>query len=93
MPYHISDNTKKGCLYLLKHDLEFFSEIVPLLKPEFFDFPAYKNVFLGVRDYYEKYTKIPSDVALVDFIATSVSGADAKTIDYENTIAEIKTLS
>ena len=91
MPYHISDNTKKGCLYLLKHDLEFFSEIVPLLKPEFFDFPAYKNVFLGVRDYYEKYTKIPSDVALVDFIATSVSGADAKTIDYENTIAEINT--
>tara|TARA_Y100000004_G_C8922816_1_gene416215 strand:+ start:296 stop:1600 length:1305 start_codon:yes stop_codon:yes gene_type:complete len=91
MPYHISDNTKKGCLYLLKHDLEFFSEIVPLLKPEFFDFPAYKNVFLGVRDYYEKYRKIPSDFALVDFISTNVSGADAEGIDYENTIAEINT--
>jgi len=91
MPYHISDNTKKGCLYLLKHDLEFFSEIVPLLKPEFFDFPAYKNVFLGVRDYYEKYRKIPSDTALADFIITNVSGADAEAIDYENTISEINT--
>mgnify|MGYP003136880691 FL=1 len=91
MPYHISDNTKKGCLYLLKHDIEFFSEIVPLLKPEFFDFPAYKNVFLGVRDYYEKYRKIPSDTALADFITTNVSGADAEAIDYENTIAEINT--
>ena len=89
MPYHISDNTKKGCLYLLKHDLEFFSEIVPLLKPEFFDFPAYKHVFIGVRDYYDKYRKVPSDIALADFISTSVSGADANGIDYENTIAEI----
>ena len=91
MPYHISDNTKKGCLYLLKHDLEFFSEIIPLLKPEFFDFPAYKNVFLGVRDYYEKYRKIPSDTALADFITTNVSGADVEGIDYENTLAEINT--
>lgn len=89
MPYHISDNTKKGCLYLLKHDLEFFSEIVPLLKPEFFDFPAYKNIFLGVRDYYDKYRKLPSDIALADFIVTNVSGADSEGIDYENAIAEI----
>lgn len=89
MPYHISDNTKKGCLYLLKHDLEFFSEIVPLLKPEFFDFPAYKNVFLGVRDYYDKYRKLPSDNALADFIVTNVSGADSEGIDYESAIAEI----
>lgn len=89
MAYHISDNTKKGCLYLLKHDLEFFSEIVPLLKPEFFDFPAYKNIFLGVRDYYEKYRKLPSDHALADFISASVSGSDAQGIDYESAIAEI----
>jgi len=89
MPYHISDNTKKGCLYLLKHDLEFFSEIVPLLKPEFFDFPAYKNIFLGVRDYYDKYRKLPSDIALADFITASVSGAASEGIDYENAIAEI----
>lgn len=91
MPYHISDNTKKGCLYLLKHDLEFFSEIVPLLKPEFFDFPAYKNIFIGVRDYYEKYTKLPSDAILADFIATNVSGSDPEGIDYSNAIAEINT--
>jgi len=89
MPYHISDNTKKGCLYLLKHDLEFFSEIVPLLKPEFFDFPAYKNIFLGVRNYYDEYRKLPSDGALANFIVNSVSGSLGEGIDYENTISEI----
>jgi KaiC/GvpD/RAD55 family RecA-like ATPase len=92
MPYHISENTKKGCLYLLKHDLEFFSQIVPLLKPEYFDFPAYKNVFLGIRNYYEKYRKIPSDAVLVDFIEATVSGATDDGIDYENTILEINTI-
>jgi KaiC/GvpD/RAD55 family RecA-like ATPase len=92
MPYHISDNTKRGCLYLLKKDIEFFSEIVPLLKPDYFDFPAYKNVFLGVRNYYDKYRKLPSDSILPDFINASVSGATDSGIDYENTLAEINTI-
>ncbi len=92
MPYHISDNTKRGCLYLLKKDIEFFSEIVPLLKPDYFDFPAYKNVFLGVRNYYDKYRKLPSDAVLPDFINASVSGAADSGIDYENTLAEINTI-
>ena len=92
MPYHISDNTKRGCLYLLKKDIEFFSEIVPLLKPEYFDFPAYKNVFLGVRDYYDKYQKLPSDSILPDYINCNVSGASDLGVDYENTLAEINTI-
>jgi len=87
--YHISDNVKKGALYLLKHDMEFFSEIVPLLQPEYFDFPAYKNVFIGVRGYYDKYRKLPSDKALPNFIFNNVSGAQEDGIDYESTIAEI----
>ena len=89
MSYHISDNTKKGCLYLLKHDLEFFSEIVPLLRPEFFDFPAYKNIFLGISSYYDKYRKLPSDKALPDYIMNNVSGATDNGIDYSSTIGEI----
>lgn len=89
MPYHISDNTKKGCLYLLKHDLEFFSEIMPLIKPEFFDFPAYKNLFVGISNYYDKYRKLPSDASLPDYILNNVSGASEDGIDYENTIAEV----
>lgn len=89
MPYHISDNTKKGCLYLLKHDLEFFSEIMPLLKSEFFDFPAYKNLFLGISNYYDEYRKLPSDRVLPDYILNQVSGASNDGIDYVGTIAEV----
>lgn len=68
MTYQLSDNVQRGTLYLLKYDLEFFSQIVSIIKPEFFDFPAYQRIFEGVRDFYEKYKNLPSDPALVDFI-------------------------
>ena len=89
MPYHLSDNIKKGSLCLLKHDVEFFSQIVPILNPEYFDFPAYKNIFLGVRDYYDKYRKLPSDAVLPDYITSNVSGAADEGIDYESVILDI----
>lgn len=89
LAYHISENTKKGCLYLLKHDLEFFSEIVPLLRSDFFDFPAYKNLFLGISNYYDKYRKLPSDATLPDYIHNHVSGASTDGIDYASTISEV----
>ena len=89
MPYQISDNIKKGSLYLLKHNVEFFSQIVPILKPNYFDFPAYKNIFIGVRDYYDKYRKLPSDSILPDYIATNVSGSLDEGIDYESAIMDI----
>tara|TARA_R110000824_G_scaffold145430_1_gene313711 strand:+ start:113 stop:1420 length:1308 start_codon:yes stop_codon:yes gene_type:complete len=89
MPYHLSDNIKKGSLCLLKHDVEFFSQIVPILNPEYFDFPAYKHLFTGVRDYYEKYRKLPSDSVLPDYIMSNVSGAADEGIDYESVIMDI----
>lgn len=89
MPYHLSDNIKKGSLCLLKHDVEFFSQIVPILNPEYFDFPAYKNIFLGVRNYYDKYRKLPSDSILPDYIISNVSGAADEGIDYESVIMDI----
>ena len=62
---------------------------MPLLKPEFFDFPAYKNLFLGISNYYDEYRKLPSDRVLPDYILNQVSGASNDGIDYVGTIAEV----
>lgn len=48
--------------------MDFFSQIVPLIKPDYFDFPAYARILQSTKDYYEKYGNLPSDAALVDFI-------------------------
>ena len=89
MTYQLSDNVQKGCLYLLKHDLEFFSQIVPLIKEEYFDFPAYGRIYEGILDYYDKYGNLPSDAALVDFIKFTTPAGVKDDNDYENDIMAI----
>lgn len=89
--YHLSDNTKKGALYLLKHDQEFFSEILPLIQSDYFEFPSYKNIFLGVKEYHEKYGKIPSDSVLPDFIRNNVDKEDDG-LDYATVLDEINSI-
>jgi replicative DNA helicase len=89
MPYQLSDNVQKGCLYLLKHDLEFFSQIIPIVKPEYFDFPSFQRIYTGIRDYYEKYGNIPTDSALVDFIKFTTPDSVKDDNDYEDDILSI----
>lgn len=92
MPYHLSDNTKKGCLYLLKHDPEFFSEILPLIQEEYFEFPAYKFIYTGIKQYFEKYSKIPSDAVIPDFILNNLEGAGEAGIEFGAVIGEINSI-
>jgi replicative DNA helicase len=89
MSFQLSDNIQKGCLYLLKHDLEFFSQIVALIKPEYFDFPAYQRLFVGIKDYYEKYKKLPSDASLVDFIRFTTPENVKDDNDYDEDLTAI----
>ena len=62
--YAFNENIQRGILYLLKSDKDFYLQIVNLVKPEYFEFPSHGRIFSVVRDYYEKYKKLPTD----DFI-------------------------
>ena len=62
--YEFSENIQRGILYLLKSDRDFYLQIVNLVKSEYFEFPVHGKIYNAVRDYYEKYTKLPND----DFI-------------------------
>lgn len=79
-------------MYLLKHDPEFFSEILPLIQEEYFEFPAYKLIFQGIKQYYEKYGKIPSDTVIPDFILNNLEGAGEEGIEFGAVIAEINSI-
>tara|TARA_R110000782_G_scaffold184388_2_gene274721 strand:+ start:89126 stop:90436 length:1311 start_codon:yes stop_codon:yes gene_type:complete len=90
MPYNLSDNTQRGCLYLLKHDIEFFSQVVAIVKPEYFESTGYQNIYTGVRDFYDKYRTLPTDAALVDFIKNNATEKDD--YDYEDEILLINSI-
>jgi replicative DNA helicase len=62
--YQFSENIQRGILYLLKSDKDFYLQIVNLVQPDYFEFPAHGKIYSAVRDYYEKYKKLPND----DFI-------------------------
>jgi replicative DNA helicase len=62
--YDFNENIQRGILYLLKSDPDFYLQIVNLVKAEYFEFPVHGKIYTSVRDYYEKYKKLPND----DFI-------------------------
>lgn len=89
MAYQLSDNVKKGCLYLLKHDQEFYSQISAIIKPEYFEFDAYRNIFVAITEYYEKYRNLPTDDAIVDYIKHVIPGGEKDKNDYEDDLIGI----
>lgn len=62
--YEFNENIQRGILYLLKSDRDFYLQIINLVKPEYFEFPIHGKIYCAVRDYYDKYKKLPND----DFI-------------------------
>lgn len=92
MTYSLSDNIQKGTLYLLKHDMEFFSQIVALIKPEYFDYPSYQRIFACIRDYYQQYKTLPNDAALIDFINFTKASDVKDDNDYEEDILAINNI-
>lgn len=64
MKYTFSENIQRGLLFLLKQDKNFFSQITPLVKPEYFEYTTHSNIYRAVVGYFEKYRDIPVD----DFI-------------------------
>ena len=68
MAYEFSDNIQRGILYLLKSNKDFYQQIIGLVNPDYFEYPSHSKIFNTVREYYEKYHKLPTD----DFILQSI---------------------
>ena len=92
MTYQLSENVQKGILYLVKKDPEFFSQILPLVKAEFFDFPSYQRIYTCVVEYYLKYKNLPSDDALQEFIRFTTPEQVKDDNDYEDDLLAINNI-
>jgi replicative DNA helicase len=64
MAYDFSENVQRGILYLAKYNKDFFSQITPLVKPEYFEFPVHSTIYNSIVEFHSKYQSIPCD----DFI-------------------------
>ena len=64
--YKFSENIQRGIIYLLKNDEWFYSQIINLVKPEYFEFPHHQRMFSIVKNHHEKYGKIPKDDFIIE---------------------------
>ena len=91
MAYEFSDNIQRGILYLLKSNKDFYQQIIGLVNPDYFEYPSHSKIFNTVREYYEKYHKLPTD----DFILQDVKGkltARENLSDYEDELLYVNNL-
>lgn len=70
MSFSFSEDIQRGILYLLKSDLNFFHQIVNLVKEDYFEFPSHQKIFKAVNKHHHKYLSLPKD----EFILEEVRG-------------------
>ena len=91
MAYEFSENIQRGMLYLLKSHSDFFAQIVGLVKPEYFEYPVHSNIFSVVRDYHDKYDRLPNDEFILEEVKEVKKGRE-DLADYEDEIYGINSL-
>ena len=91
MAYDFSDNIQRGILYFLKSDKDFYLQIVNLVKPDHFEYPSHARIFNTVRNYYEKYGKLPTDEFILQDVKDKL-GSRESVSDYEDELTYINGL-
>ena len=55
MAYEFSENVQRGILFLSKFNRDFFSQIAPLVKAEYFEYPVHGAIYTALNSYFQKY--------------------------------------
>ena len=91
MAYSFAESIQRGILYLLKSDKDFYNQIVNLVQPDYFEYPAHTNIFKVVKDYHEKYHKLPTDDFIVQQVKERKSNSESLS-DYTDELYRINNL-
>ena len=90
--YPFSSNVQRGILYLLKDSHDFFTQISPLVKSEYFEYPTHARIYDTVQKYYDEYLMLPTDDFIVEDIRKAI-GDNGKISDYVEELEDINAIS
>jgi replicative DNA helicase len=90
--YPFSSNVQRGILYLLKDSHDFFTQISPLVKSEYFEYPTHARIYDTVQKYYDEYLMLPTDDFIVEDIRKEI-GDNGKISDYVEELEDINAIS
>tara|TARA_R110000744_G_scaffold12775_1_gene37748 strand:- start:3105 stop:4388 length:1284 start_codon:yes stop_codon:yes gene_type:complete len=64
--YELSDNIQRGIVFLAKSDKNFLVQVMPMISPDYFEFPSHQKMYVIIMDYYKKYGKLPHDEFILE---------------------------
>ena len=91
MAYKFQDSIQRSIVYLAKSDESFLLQIMPMLKSEYFEFPAHQKLYKVLIDFYLAYKKLPSDSQLLEEVKKVLTKNDMFS-DYKEEISEVNNL-
>ena len=89
--YPFSSNVQRGIIYLLKNDHDFFTQISPLVKSDYFEYPTHAKIYDTILDHYDKYLMIPTDDFIIEDIRKDL-GDNGKITDYVDELEDINSI-
>lgn len=89
--YPFSSNVQRGIIYLLKNDHDFFTQIAPLVKSDYFEYPTHAKIYDTILDHYDKYLMIPTDDFIIEDIRKDLGG-NGKITDYVDELEDINSI-
>ena len=90
--YPFTSNIQRGIIYLLKNNHDFFTQISPLVKSSYFEYPTHARIYDAILDHYDKYLSIPTDDFIIEDIRKSI-GSGGKISEYSEEIEDINAIS
>lgn len=76
---------------MAKADETFLSQAMPMIRPEYFEYPSHQKIYAIIKDYYTKYKTLPADDHILEEIK-SIKSSNELFSDYRDEINIINTL-
>ena len=89
--YKFTSNVQRGIIYLLKNNHDFFTQISPLIKSEYFEYPAHGKIYDTILNYYDQYLMLPTDDFVIEDIRKG-GGENIKISDYVEELEDINAI-
>lgn len=83
MAFKFAESIQRGILYLSKSDKDFYLQIINLIKPEYFEYDAHKNIFNVIVNHYSKYKTLPNDHIILNTVKEEFLTSRDSVGDYE----------
>lgn len=90
--YDFVENIQRGILHLVLKDRDFFTEVINLIQPEYFENPPHEKIYSVAYNYFEEYKLLPTKDILLQELK-GVMNQKEHLSDYEDELFEIDALN